>query len=197
MSAYEEIIETSDDGRYRVKLVQDYDAEEPYDDGQSPILRYDSRYSRDTAHVGGSARPTDDDERIEYAAKRWGIDSHEFELYLKAFYGVTQIITWSSRDYTYVTYDSARWREYVGLTEEYLAEHGRKYTVSLDEYRAWCEGDVYGYVVEKNVTWTADDNRNEMSTWEHEDSCFGFYGYDWAVQAAKEAFSYYVTKESK
>jgi hypothetical protein len=62
----------------------------------------------------------------------------------------------------------------------------------MSEYRAYCEGDVWGWVVEKNVTWSADDDRDDMSTWEHEDSCWGYYGSDGANgeylrQSAREA----------
>lgn len=48
------------------------------------------------------------------------------------------------------------------------------------EYDAWLGGDVYGYVVERSTTGRPED-------WEEVDSCWGFIGYSWAVQAATEA----------
>lgn len=59
-----------------------------------------------------------------------------------------------------------------------------------DEYRAWAEGDVYGYVIEREVTWRRTDVPSvEMTTWELGDSCYGFYGYEYAVEAAREAWA--------
>ena len=117
---YSETLETSEDGRYRVRLVLDEYADEPYDDGQSPLLRLDkTSYGVRAEHVMATGRPLDDDERIEEAAQRWGTPSGSpfgwyFEKYLRAYYGTTQIKTWHSGSYWYVTYDTARWREYVG-----------------------------------------------------------------------------------
>lgn len=44
----------------------------------------------------------------------------------------------------------------------------------IEEYSAWCTGDVYGYVIE-------DENGNEL------DSCWGFYGQDYAIESARES----------
>ena len=44
----------------------------------------------------------------------------------------------------------------------------------IEEYSAWCAGDVYGYVIE-------DRNGNEL------DSCWGFYGQDYATESAKQS----------
>jgi len=81
---------------------------------------------------------------------------------------VTRIVTWSSGDYTYVTYDDAAWREWAGAPEG---------SANMSEYRAYAEGDVWGWVVEKRVTWHADDpDCGDRETWEHVDSCWGYYG---------------------
>lgn len=190
MGEYSEILETSEDGRFRVKLVRDEYPDEPYDDGQSPLLRLDNTgmHGVRAEHIMATGRPLDDDEYVESAIARWGSPSNPdwalVETYLRAFHGATKIETWYSGDYWYVTYDPARWREHVGAPEG---------SVNMSEYRAWCEGDVWGWVVEKNVTWTAvDDDQDDMSTWEHVDSCWGYYGSDGANgeylrQCAREA----------
>lgn len=181
--SYEEILATSDDGRYRVKLVADEDATEPYDDGQSPLLRIElSSWGTLAEHIMATGRPLDDDNRIEEAAQSWGPPSSsnwpKFEKYLRAYYGTREIETWYSGNYWYVTYDTARWREYIGFEEDTETPHP---LVNMTEYRAWCEGDCWGWVVERNVTWHRDDNPDAtMQTWEHVDSCWGYYGRDGA-----------------
>lgn len=45
------------------------------------------------------------------------------------------------------------------------------------EYRAWAEGDVYGYVVERIVTvHSASGDVCHYGDWEEVESCWGFYG---------------------
>jgi hypothetical protein len=188
--SYEETLKTSDDGRYRVQLIADEYADEPYDDGQSPLLRIESTgYGGVKAcHVMATGRPTDDDNRVENAAMTWGSPSGSnfdlFEKYLRAYYGTTEIETWHSGSYWYVTYDTATWRAYAGLDQAGSTGH-----ISMDEYRAWCEGDCWGYAVDQNVTWQrTDDPDDTMQTWETEDSCFGFYGSDYAREEALRAY---------
>lgn len=168
-----------EEGRYRIRLVPDEDAQEPYDDGQSPLLRMDAR-SGNAEHIQAGSRPANDDERIEEAADRWGTPGDPgwelFERYLKAFYGVTQVEYWYSGSYWYVTYDSAAWREYTG------APPG---SADLSEYRAWCEGDCWGWVIEQNTTWVSADDFPDHDSWEDVDSCWGYYG-DYARVAALE-----------
>jgi hypothetical protein len=183
-----ETLKTSDDGRFRVQLIADEYPDEPYDDGQSPLLRIGHGYNGARAeHVMATGRPLDNDSRIEEAAERWGgpddDDWRLFEKYLHAYYGVTKIETWHSGEYWYVTYDPAGWREHVGAPEG---------SISMAEYRAWCEGDVWMYAVERKVTWKpvdapADDDVT-MTTWETVDSCGGYYGRDYAEECALEAF---------
>jgi hypothetical protein len=181
-----ETLKTSDDGRFRVVLIADEYPDEPYDDGQSPLLQLDlDHYGNHAKHVMATGRPLDDDARIEEAAERWGSDFRMLEKYLRAYYGVTRVETWHSGDYWYVTYDPAAWREHVGAPEG---------SVSLADYRAYVEGDVWGYAVEQNVTWRRDDDPDTTRhTWETVDSCFGFYGSDGAngkylEETALEAF---------
>jgi hypothetical protein len=184
MSGHEEILETSPDGRYRVKLVLDDCPDEPYDCSQSPLIRLDSRgYGWSAEHIQTGDRPTSLDHHAEDAAARCGTDFTLLTRYLGAWFGATKVEWWHSGSYWYITYDSAAWREWCGAPEG---------SADMSEYRAYCEGDVWGWVVEKNVTWSADDDRDDMSTWEHEDSCWGYYGSDGANgeylrQSAREA----------
>lgn len=185
-----ETLETN--GKYRVRLIADESPDEPYDDGQSPLLRlgYVNQFGWIAEHVMNTGRPLDDDSRIEEAAQRWGSDFRMLEKYLRAYYGTTEIKTWHSGSYWYITYDTAKWRAYVGLDTPGATGH-----INMDEWRAYCEGDVWGYDVEQNVTWHRDDSDETLQTWESVDSCWGFYGYDYAKEAATEAYNDVINPE--
>lgn len=65
---------------------------------------------------------------------------------------------------------------------------------NLDEWRAYYEGDVWYYTIEKAVTWTTDDDEvedDERTDWEEIDALHGYYGQEWAEQAAREALDGY------
>jgi hypothetical protein len=191
---YSETVKT--EGNYRVRLVIDEDADAPYDDGAAPIMRLD--YYRGggwrAAHVDQGNRPRDCDDRIEEAAQRWGSDFDLLEKYLRAYHGTTKVQTWHSGEYWYITYDSAVWRDYTGAPVDAIVGEDL-----MAEYRAYVEGDVWGYVVEKRVTWHTDEpvadidrpggTYADRDSWEHVDSCWGFYGQDYAREAAAEALA--------
>ena len=165
-----ETLETS--GNFRVQLVRDDYPDEPYDDGASPLIRLEYRYGWSAEHVMTGGRPTDADRYIEDAAARCGTNFGLLTRYLIAYHGATKVEWWHSGDFWYITYDSAAWRAHVGAPEG---------SANLDEYRAYCEGDVWGWVVEKRVTWhTDDDEYDDRDSWEHVDSCYGYYGSDGA-----------------
>jgi hypothetical protein len=187
-----EVLETR--GNYRVRLVPDEDAEEPYNCGQSPLIRISHRSGYPHAeHVMADERPTGHDKRIEYAFTRWySGDEATLRKYLRAFHGMTRWEEYRSQDYTYVTYDTAEWRAYTGFSADSPMPDN---AVNLDEYRAWCEGDVYGWIVEKQVNWTDDDADNHTQTWEEEASRWGYYGYEYAEESAREALDGFAPKE--
>jgi hypothetical protein len=60
-----------------------------------------------------------------------------------------------------------------------------------DEYRAWAEGDVWGWEVQRSVSYQRTDGQpgGEHSHWEHVDSCGGYYGRKYAEQQAREALA--------
>jgi hypothetical protein len=61
-----------------------------------------------------------------------------------------------------------------------------------DEYRSWASGDVYRWTVEKSVGWHRKDGvPGERSTWEHVESCGGYYGYNDAESEARRALDEY------
>jgi hypothetical protein len=194
MSEYSETLEERNG--YRVRLLLDDGPEPPYDDGQSPLLRLDFRsYGRPRPVFvdNGTMRPHQEDEYIINAIEHWQTsprdsDWPKFEKYLRAFFGVRTIETWASQDYWYITYDSEGWRR--SLTVD--GADG-EFKPSMEEYRAWCEGECYFYVIEKQETWVKQDPTTDdpdtMHTWETVESCGGYYGDEYAREAALEAFN--------
>jgi hypothetical protein len=177
---------------YRVRLELENSPDEPYDCSGSPILRIDTGgYNSTRASFVDTSemRPHEEDDYIINAIDHWqtnpsDIDWPKFEKYLRAFFGVRDIEIYRSQDYWYVTYDSEGWRR--SLTTD--GADG-DFKPSMDEYKAWCEGECYYYAVERQETWHADSDPDvTMDTWEIVDSCGGFYGADYAREAALEAF---------
>jgi hypothetical protein len=193
--SYSETLEERDG--YRVRIVRDEYGDTPYDCSQSPLLRIDYRsYGGGATFVDTSEmRPHQEDEYILNAISHWQTDPSDrdwklFEKYLRAFFGVTTIETWASQDYWYITYDSEGWRR--SLTVD--GADG-EFKPSMEEYRAWCEGECYFYVIEKQETWVKQDPTTDdpayldtMTTWETVDSCGGYYGDEYVKEAALEAF---------
>lgn len=176
----------------RLRLVRDDFPAEPYHDGQSPILRlyplggvgWRADY---IDSIGGYPPAAIDD--IAAAGSRWGRDRELFERYLRMFHGTTAVQWYDGRcgggDYVYVTFDTADWRQHHGIAD------GQIDVIDMSEWQAYCEGDVYGYIIEEHAAWQGTDSAgaviDTMQTWETVDSCWGFYGFDHAEQAARQA----------
>jgi hypothetical protein len=194
-------------GQYRLVLVYDEGAGEPYHDGGTPLLRCSASWAgglRDVEQVTNitSYRVSN---RILEALQEIGEDREGFERYLRIFHGMRSIVWLSNKGaYDYVTFDTQDWRDVMGLTEEYLSEHpdveGTGFA-NLDEYAAWLSGEVYGYRIERKQRWLPVNDENEVVsfldtteqvTWEEEDSCYGYYGYEVAEAAAREEFDLFL-----
>jgi hypothetical protein len=119
-----------------------------------------------------------------------------FERYVRIFHGTKSLVTWNlgiTREYGYVVFDTAALRELWDITDEYADNHpGTLTQATLDEWRNWAEGEVYGYIVEKKEFWSKmydQPNRPDEAgfDWEEVDSCWGLSGRECAEEAAKEA----------
>lgn len=165
----------------RVRLEYDDSPEQPYDDGATPIL------TLERSGYGGYRVAAFNSQAEPYvSAVAEVLDRHDMETverFVKIFYGAVKLDSWYSdglRGY-YVAFDTADWREKVGAPVDRLAAEDY-----LSEVRAWAEGDVYGYIVERRY---AEDGYEDEDSWEAvaDGSCWGFYGRQWAEQAAREA----------
>jgi hypothetical protein len=193
-----------EEGDWRVTIERDEYADEPYDCGQPPLLRIETRYRTTAEHIMVGERPTTYDDRVEEAAIRWyqSGDHHLLEKYLRAFHGAT-VIKWygpnNYTDYHYVVYDTPAWSESIGFDDKCAprANYDAKTAVQMNEYTAYLEGEVYTYDVERRVKKIViycekdgtEIRRTETDSWEPVDSCGGFYGEEWAKEAALEAFN--------
>lgn len=184
------MIDIEERGGYRVSLVHDdITAEAPYDYGQTPILKIDSGY-RSTATAYNEHVTDRLIQAWNYLVTEYGED--RFERYVRIFHGAEYFASYNTgnyREYGYVAFDTAEWRKELLLSEDVPEQNVAEQ--SLQEIKAWCEGDVYGYLVERKVTgrkvYDNGSSEEPFEEWEEVDSCYGFYGYDYAEHAAKEA----------
>lgn len=188
---YSEILAERDG--YRVSLVVDENADKPYNDGATPILTLEH------SGYGGYRVEAFNRQAEEYVhAVAEIVESHGLETlerFVKIFYGAVKLDSeWSDGiSGYYVAFDTADWRETVGApiaalqTENYLSE-----------VMAWANGDVWGYVVDKSVPYTktyGDGTTVEESEWDDVDSCYGYYGREYAEEAALEALDTFIEYE--
>ena len=82
---------------------------------------------------------------------------------------------WGQVGWCYVTEAAAR-DEYGPSWRDRLSELMALLKSELDEYGAWCSGEVYGYRV--------FDPQGE-----EQDACWGYIGYQWAQTAARDALT--------
>lgn len=174
-----EVIETR--GHYRVWLVPDNDAPNP-------------RIEFDTACGAVTLYDHDCDPVPEPGPLDWAWDrlcatydrdkaAETFTRYARIIHGAEVLFDSPHRGPAAVWYLTDAEARRHGITDKMAALKAER-----DEYRAWAESDVYGFIVKKLVHWTPDDTSYaKRDTWEHVASCWGFYGYDYAEAEARGA----------
>lgn len=190
-----------EEGDLRVKIVLDEYPDQPHDDGGCPVLRIDWRFG-DVEHTGygdhydPGFRPAD---ALGYFISQFDVTQgiEVFERYVRVFHeGSVVEYGGGARGTTYVAFTTRTLARAWGVPDDQPVPD-----VEISEWEAYLEGDVWGYVVEKKVTWQRLDSNGEpvfsvspcfIETWEELDSCWGFYGEEYAVQAAEEALEWHV-----
>lgn len=173
--SYTENVVTGD--KYRVNIVADEDGHKPEGDCMAPTLQLDG-YNATIMYGDDSFADV-----FNHFAEHTMNPVDAFERYVRIFHGATSVESYNvgnRREYAYVTFDTAEWRERVGAPEESKD--------LLTEVRAWADGDVWGVVVEKRVTWSTDEELDDMDTWEEVEAVWGYYGHEWAEQEAREQY---------
>lgn len=211
MTEYDVIDETTDE-RFRVVLVQDLWPNEPEDDGGPYVFGLDWRFTHCIAEVRQqpTGDPYADDMRagVARAMSRWGTDWDRIERYLTTAWDAVAVQRYDRRGgghfLAVVTADMlAEWGGNVALVRE---------SELLSEWEAYDEGDVWGYEIQRRWRWSpcchcahGDDMRPDhdadcpvatgrgLETWEHEDSCWGFFGRECAEEFAREAFALFTS----
>lgn len=156
------------DDRYpgwRARIGVDDQAGQPYGDALAPALlveRGHAEWASEVYQITNADRVLDAWRRLEPAV---------FERYLRIAHGTTAVRQISERDLTVITFDTAAFRDHVGITGT------TDLTGEILEWRAWLDGDVYEVVVEHH---TAEQ------CWTYQDALCGLYGWPYAQQRAAE-----------
>lgn len=194
-------------GGYRARIVHDHFPSEPHNDGGCPVIRIDSngygtaRYE----HTGYGAYYDpgfDAEAALAHFDERWGTREglEIFERYVRIFHeGTVEWRLGTSREYGYVTFTTRKLAQEWGNPDDKPVP-----AAEMQEWEAYVEGDVYGVVIEEQtvtITEVLDREGRQLSkteedSWTEVDSCFGFYGYEWAVESAKDNLNYYAPKEN-
>lgn len=141
-----DVIETSEDGRTRVVLVQDVHAEQPDGDGMGHVYAV---YPGESLPVvvlheeHGSEAPA-----IVEALERWGTDWDTLERYLRMVHGAVSI-AW---------YDRRGGGRFLNVVTRQMAQDwgntgDLSQLANLTEWEAWDEGDVWIAQTEQLTTW--------------------------------------------
>lgn len=208
MSDENVVMETKDgNGRkWRVRLVQDESADQPYDDGSVPLWRVEhSGLGWRTEQVKMTSYDAVDVRLSDAVNKFGGPTTHLVQRWLRAYHGVTIVDYWHSGNAWYVATDDADWRKAMGVTAEQIVHEYERAGSLMAEYKAWVEGDVYGYVIERrHVAYTtviepADGEiigTRKSEEWTQiddvEGSMFGMFGREYATETAKEELKAYL-----
>lgn len=199
---YDEILETTPDGKYRVRVRYMEGCESPREDGDyhvsGVVTTCADRYLA-IADPAGDQRVSDAWNRLEYRYE-WRDAEPMLERYVRILGGVSELDTPNEgpRTIWYVLPDQMR---EAGFTDDQITPERMREALEAErkEYRAWAEGETYGIIIEKNTTWVrvTDDEMisfdDTMETWEEEESVWGIIGDEYAEQEAREMLSHYTT----
>ena len=178
-----DVIATIDD--WRVVIVRDDDSTPGDGDIYAPVLRVDTtRFHRQRLNVSqetAAAQPYYQ-AFMEIMERHWDIEV--FERYLRIFHGTHKFQTYGPNqgtDYTYIGFDTTAWAESVGIYEPDHIED----TDLLEEWRQYVEGDVWGYIVQRETPGACGhEGCPDHTEWTEVASSWGYYGREYAEESA-------------
>lgn len=209
MSHDEYTVETITDSRIpgiRVRVVLDTDPHAPEFEAGYPIIRLNR--GRTEIVYGDTADDLSDALRhfIYRQENDTGLDAIAlFTQYVRVFHGgdVKVIRSETSREYGYLAYGTRKLAEGWGHTDpEKIDKYARE--VETEEWQAYLDGEVYGVVTEQSIVvetityggLTGDEIRYEIDpSWDEIESCWGYYGQEYAVEAAREELDSHIPAE--
>jgi hypothetical protein len=189
--SFDDTAETITDDRHpdwRVRIVVDYDAELPYDESAAHVVSLDgNQYDAPAGADADSVRRAWSYYQTDASGiGHWRDEYALTERYLRIWHGASHFEYVSSCDGSWIVFDSAERREAWGCDPEHVPSNVNG---TASEWRACVESDVYGIVVERfrtgHTVWN-DGTEDDPEEWAVIESVWGFYGAEYAQQAARE-----------
>jgi len=188
-----DIIKVSEDGRFRLRIVsQDY-ADNPRENGDyethiasvpHPNYLTAEKDNGPYGHImqrlsNQYGRSWDVAELFARAVRMLGGVAYPFDSHPRE--GVYHVVYLTKEDV--VRLNSYQFPDGSGWTfdpDKWLKSEA-------DEYTAYAEGEVYGFIVEEAVAWEPVEpalvaDAVSMATWEHAESSYGFYGRESGIE---------------
>lgn len=167
-----------------IRLEQDQDCSSPLDDDAGVTITYKKgpRYT-----LGNTAVDAEEFERIGAeidAGRLIGLPVYAYIHSGTALNTTGFSCPWDSGQSGYIYISKATALEWQGgkvLTAKKRAVCEKGLCSVVSEFSKWLNGDCYGYIIE-------DSDGEEL------DSCWGFIGDEYAMQAARESADYYAKK---
>lgn len=187
-----DILETTEDGRFRVILEHDQDADPSDRQGSGYVFYVDYSRRVDVVTVGDEYDKAGAEtvrDQLARALERFPSDLDTVGRYFRTIGCVLDYF--DTRDGRYVGIVTP------GLETAWGCESGTA-TPDLSEWRQRDDGDVWGYVIEERAEWTSNTigGPREMSTWETVDyadgALWGMYGRGYAEATAREAWGHFL-----
>lgn len=94
---------------------------------------------------------------------------------------------WGQVGFIWVTHENVK-KEYGEVNDETIKKAEACLESEVETYDHYLQGDIYGYVLEKAEIFThgEGDEQKTHVEWEHEDSCWGFYGTEFDTNGMKD-----------
>lgn len=183
-----EIIGTN--GDYRVRLEADDCRDAPDWDGQGYVIHLLGGFWGGATLQHKDYGEDDPSFDLEQAIVHYDRDYELVERYLRIFHDVVS--------FDYIDWDRGRGTMFFVVTRQHAEKWGCPpedwHKLAGQTSKTWeqyAEGEVYGWIVEKVVTWHREGTDETLETWEHVDSLWGMYGYEYAHDDAIETLDAY------
>jgi hypothetical protein len=146
---------------------------------------------------GGYIKIDEDGGPLQHGWDHFSVRPDSEDLFIrwaKIFHGATVVV---DRPYAHTW---GLWYLMPDKAKESTWSPERVIEAEIKEYQQWADGEIYGFVIERSVRWVPEEGQvfkdgeptpNPMVTWETVSSCGGYFGYEYAKEAALEEFEPY------
>jgi hypothetical protein len=204
MSEY--VVENFIHAGVRVKIVQDQDAMNPrkeYDNNVGRMVCWHRRYDLGDEHSYDINDFRTREDALKHLAEDHGPIAVLLPLFLYDHSGITISTSsfscpWDSGQVGFIFCTRAKAIETWGkkrLTKKVIEQVTKCLISEVETYDQYLTGDVYGFVIETLVR-DDDGETIEDADGEELDSCWGFFGLEYAIAEGKQAAEYAGTKRA-